>query len=504
MEGVYWALAVVAVPCALYYYFTRNFNHWKNKNVVTPKFVPFFGNLYESARRNKTLSEVLHGIYNEFPKEKVVGIYRMTTPCLLIRDLDVIKNVMIKDFDIFSDRGVEFSKDGLGANLFHANAETWRVLRSKFTPMFTTGKLRNMLHLMVERGDKFVDVVSRDTAKNQEQDVLSLLQNYFVATISACAFGLDLDTYSDQLKTLKKVDKAIFTNNYFSELDMMYPGILKTLNSSLFPTYVKEFFYKLVSDVMNERGNQPSNRKDFMDLILELKLQGDVQGPKRTEQDKQTHLEITDSVIAAQAFVFYAGGYETSSTTLSFLLYQLALNPHIQTKLQAEIDAVLAKHNGQMTYDALHEMEYLEKVFNETLRMYPVVDLLQRNAQERYTIPGTDVVVEKGQTVLVSAFGVQHDENIWPNPEVFDPERFAPENIGNRHPCAFMAFGVGPRNCIGMRFSKVSSRVCLVKLLSKFSVQPSKNTQLKMKYNTMRLVVSPDGGVLLNVVPRVK
>ncbi|KAJ2949665.1 hypothetical protein O0L34_g15591 [Tuta absoluta] len=106
---LYLSLAVTSILYFVYWYITRNFNFWKNRNVAFVEPVPFFGNIKESALKQKFIGEILQDIYAKFPKEKVVGIYTMTTPALLLRDPDIIKQVMIKDFDLFADRGVEFS-----------------------------------------------------------------------------------------------------------------------------------------------------------------------------------------------------------------------------------------------------------------------------------------------------------------------------------------------------------------------------------------------------------
>lgn len=446
----YLTLIAAAIPVLLYYYFTRTFSYWKKRNVKHPKPVPLFGNIMKSALNIRHYFKDIKEIYDQYPNEKLVGLYRMTTPCLLIRDLDIINQILIKDSDKFNDRGFAFSKEGLGTNLFHADGDTWKVLRNKFSPMFTSGKLRNMLHLMTDLGDKFADYVHKECLHQPEQEVRSIVERYFMANISACAFGLDLDIDSkDQIEQLQRLDKIMFAKTFFTELDMMFPGILLKTNLDLFPKKVTDFFNNIVKLINTQRNGKPTSRRDFMDLILEMKNEGELQSKKRADNDKVIQLEVSDSLISAQAFIFYSAGYETSTSSMACMLYLLAKHPEIQDKLHAEIEQILKKYNGEVTYDALNEMTYLKMVFSETLRMFAIADNIFRKASEDYPIPGTDVVVAKGQTVIVSGFGIHYDEKYYPNPEKFDPERFSLDKIRARHPCTSMAFGIGPRNCIG-------------------------------------------------------
>ncbi|CAK1594916.1 unnamed protein product [Parnassius mnemosyne] len=501
---IYILIALASIICYFwYYYLTRTFNYWKSRNVAGPKPVPLFGNLQESALRRKNIGVVFHEIYDAYPNEKVVGVFRMTTPCLLLRDLDVIKHVLIKDFDYFSDRGVSFSEKGLGNNLFHSDSDKWRVLRNRFTPIFTSGKLKNMVYLLSQRATKFIEFVDDICQKQKEHEVHSLIQKYTMATISACAFGLDVDTISDTHNSVfTKIDKIMFTPTYIDELDMMYPGVLRKLNIEPFPEEVQDFFEQLVKTVIDQRNGKPTNRKDFMDLILELREERKIQGPKRTEEENEMALELTDDIIAAQAFLFYAAGYETTACTMAFMLYALAKNPDVQNKVIAEVDRVLAKYDDKLSFEALNDLKYMEKVFYETLRFYPLVEPLQRNAKRDYKIPGMNVTVRKGQMVLISPLGIQHDEKYFPNPEKFDPERFSSENSSGRHICAYLSFGTGPRSCMGMRFAKLQALVCLAKFFSKFRVEASKRTLPAMRFVPRRFLVAAEGGIYLNIIPR--
>ncbi|XP_063534349.1 cytochrome P450 6B5-like [Cydia strobilella] len=494
-------LAVV-VSALLYYYFTRTFSYWEDRNVAGPKPIPFFGNLYKSATRNDTLSGVLKTIYESFPEEKVVGMFRMTTPTLIVRDLDILKNILVKDFDNFANRGVEFSKTGLGQNLFHSEGETWRGLRSRFSPIFTNSKMKNMMYLLNDRGDKFNDYVSEIIATTPEQDVHGMVQKYTMSTITACAFGLDIDTFHGDIEALKRIDKAIFIPKHTLEFDMLFPGALKKLNLSLFPAYISNFFKEIVETVTTERNGKPSNRKDFMDLILEMKNKKQIEVTKKDGDGEAHTIEITNSVIEAQAFIFYAAGYETSASTMGFLLYHLALDTEIQDRLRNEIDEYLKKHGGKIELDTLNELQYLDQVFSETLRMYPILGHLQRKAENDYKIPGLNVTIAKDLIVIASVWGIHHDEKYYPEPEKFDPERFTPENVADRHSFAYLPFGLGPRHCIGMRFARVQSYVCIIRLLSKFRLEAGKNTVRSFSNNPYRGVFAPNKPLYVTINPR--
>ncbi|KAJ8886076.1 hypothetical protein PR048_012282 [Dryococelus australis] len=167
-----------------------------------------------------------------------------------------------------------------------------------------------------------------------------------------------------------------------------------------------------------------------------------------TKDTVKTH-EFDDDVMASQCVIFFVAGFETSSTAMSFCLYELAKNPEVQDKLRQEIDIIIEHHDGIMTYDALHDMKYLDRVIDETLRKHPPASSVGRKCTKRYVIPGTETVVEEGTDVEVPIYGLHHDPKYFPDPEKFDPDRFTPENKNKRPQLCYLPFGDGPRICIG-------------------------------------------------------
>ncbi|XP_011631427.2 probable cytochrome P450 6a14, partial [Pogonomyrmex barbatus] len=210
--------------------------------------------------------------------------------------------------------------------------------------------------------------------------------------------------------------------------------------------------------------------------------------------------ELTDNLIASQAFVFFLAGFETSSTTMSNALYELALNPKIQDKLRAEIDECYAKHGERLTYDNIKQLDYLDKVFKETLRKYPPGSILMRQTTSNYTFEGTKISIPKGMRVWIPVYAIHRDPNIYPEPDVFDPERFDDEAVKSRHSMVYLPFGDGPRNCIGARFAVYQSKVGLIKILRNYKVETCEKTMKRYINDPKAFILSPIGGIHLKIV----
>ena len=125
---------------------------------------------------------------------------------------------------------------------------------------------------------------------------------------------------------------------------------------------------------------------------------------------------------------------------MTFCTYELALHQDIQDRLRAEIEEVLEKHDGEVTYDAIMEMKYLDMVFNETARKHPVIDNQLRRSTKDYKIPNTNLVIPADTQIIIPVIGINYDTKYYENPDEFDPERFTDENIKKRHPFAFIPF----------------------------------------------------------------
>lgn len=211
--------------------------------------------------------------------------------------------------------------------------------------------------------------------------------------------------------------------------------------------------------------------------------------------------KLTVEEVMAQVFIFFSGGFDTTSSATSFALFELAKNFDIQRKLQEDIDATLAKHNNEWTYDCIQDMKYLDQVFEETLRMYPSVPLLRRTTTKKYTIPDTNVTIDKGTSVIVSILSLQRNPLYFPNPDKFDPDRFTPDAKETRIPLTYFPFADGPRNCIGMRYAQLQAKMGLASILSKFNLELGPNQSTEIVFDKLRFF-GAEGGLHLKVSAR--
>lgn len=508
-------LLLPLVLVVLYYYTTRNHDYWEKRNVKSEKPIPVFGTLYRNFMAKESITETSVVLYKKYPNEPVVGLYRGTTPELVIRDLDIVRRILNVDFAYFHPRGLgrDPKLEPVFLNLFHVDGDTWKLLRQHLTSTFTTAKLKNMFPLVVQCAEKLQHVGEDNVNKGGDCDVRELMARFTTEFIGACGFGIQMDTINDEHSLFRDLGRKIFNrtwkNYVLVALYDLFPDFKSIAQKLLAETVLLDAISEIVKNIRKQRNNKPIGRNDFIDLLLELEGKGKIKGEsveKRNADGKpeQVEMEMDLTCMVAQVFVFFAAGFETSSSATSFMLHQLAYHPEEQRKIQADIDQVLAKYDNKLCYDSIAEMKSLNNGFKEAMRIFPSLGTLHRVCARKYTIPELGISLDPGVKIIIPVQAIQNDEKYFENPTEFIPDRFNDPNV-EKHKFSYLPFGEGPRQCIGARLGEMQSLAGLAAILHKFSVEPTANTKRHLEVSHgSNTVQSIKGGLPLKLTLRSK
>lgn len=429
MTATWYLIAGVLLVIAGYVKFL--FSYWERKKFAfLPPQIPF-GNLKDVVQQKLSFGEHIRKVYMQ-SKEPFMGLYMLFRPALLINDADLVKRVLISDFDHFVDRGTHFDEenDPVGANLFGMPGQQWKDMRAKLSPTFTSGKLKNMFPPIEDKTLLLKSFLNQVADTEDEVLLKKAMIRLNLSIIASVFFGFELDAFKDPQHEFNKMgdlflSPAIFRNKIAQFAVFVCPSLLKFLKMSALSPVVSKYILNLVNTVIEARKADPSLvRKDFIQTVMEMM--------ENAKQDDK--VKFTVESVAAQAFLFYTAGYETSAATSSYCMYELSKSPVWLANARAEVDAVMKKRDGKVLYEDLAELKVLDMCIKETMRMYPAVPFLNRECTKEYTIPGTDQVIPKGMPVFLPIYGLQMDPKHFPNPETFDPSRFEAENLKDGAP----------------------------------------------------------------------
>ncbi|GJQ68841.1 Cyp6a9 [Trypoxylus dichotomus] len=433
-------------------------------------------------------------------KQSYGGFYILSEPSFVPVAPDVVKNILQNDFQHFVDRGMYYNEkdDPLSAHLFSLEGSKWRNLRTKLTPTFTSGKMKSMMPIVVEITERLIKAIDKEPVKEgiEMKEYMARLTTDIIGSI---AFGIECNCIENPDAEFRSYAKILLAggSNATRILINTFPNLMKFLGVGVLPKEFSRFFIKAIKEIVDYRETNNIKRKDFLDLLLQLKNRGKIDDETSDEMDDKNRMTL--NTLLAQSFVFYLGGFETTSTTLSFLLYELCCNEDVQNKLREEVLNVLQRHDNKVTYEALTEMKYMDMVLNETLRKYPPLRILVRVCNQDYPIPNDGITIKKGTKVIIPVLSLHNDPEYYPNPKLFDPDRFTEENKGTRHPFTYLPFGEGPRVCIGMRFGIMQAKCALVHLLKNYKFKLNPQTSKPLKLSMTSGLTAVEGGIFVDV-----
>lgn len=358
-------ILVATIGLAIVYFYVKfqiSYRFWQQRNVpsLPPKFP--MGNVQDSIFEKKHFAFISQDLYKKLQPHAsdYAGIFFFNKPSLVVMTPEFAKIVLVRDFQYFVDRGVYYNKknDPLSGNLFFIEGDEWRSLRSKVSPTFTSGKMKTMFHMILHVGDELIkhmnSIISTDA--DGAINVREYLARFTTDVIGTCAFGLDCNSIVNPKSEFREMGKKMFNFTKLQSLKLFLSMLMRDQARALGVQFntneVIGFVMQLVQKTIRHRKDNNVIRNDFMQLMIDLHKENDA------DENKDG---LTIEEIAAQSFVFFFAGFETSSTTMTYALYELALNQNFQEQLRNEVSS---GDEEKFSYERIMGMSYLDQVIS--------------------------------------------------------------------------------------------------------------------------------------------
>lgn len=261
---------------ALYLYLNTVFSYWKNRNIPYLKPTFPFGNLGDLLTREKSMGGAYADIYKKLTGMEFGGVFLGHRPVLIIRDPDMIKNCLLKNFENFHGHGFVFDEksDPLTGNLFMLDGNKWKNLRTVLSPTFTSGKIKNMFAILVECGQGLKDFFDEHAKREDVVEMKDIVARFTTDVIASCAFGIQCNCLKDPNAEFRQWGRRIVEPSLMDKIvGMLYllvPSIPIFLKLPLTPRNVCDFFRKVVKETIEFRMKNKVERHDFMQLLIDL------------------------------------------------------------------------------------------------------------------------------------------------------------------------------------------------------------------------------------------
>jgi len=335
----------------------------------------------------------------------------------------------------------------LGDGLLISEGEFWRRQRRIAAPAFHSRRIADFVATMASCTQ---ETLTRWRTRTEPFDVAAEMMALTLNIIARTMFSTDV---SGDVATVRRL-MEIVAGLRLSMLDLLgFPDWLPRPRPANYRRAIAAF-ETLVARFLAERRSDEVDRGDLLSMLL-------------AARDPETGEGMSDRQLRNEILTIFLAGHETTSNALSWTWYLLAQNLEAEARLHDELDRVLG---GRMPTAAdLAALKWTRMVVEEAMRLYPPAHAIARMAIGEDRIGG--VRIPPRASISISIYVTHRNPNLWPDPERFDPERFAPAAVAQRHRFAYLPFGGGPRICIGNGFAIAEAQVILAAIAQRYRVR---------------------------------
>ncbi|EJY57626.1 AAEL017165-PA [Aedes aegypti] len=407
-------------------------------------------------------------------------------PLITISHPDLMQQVLTRN-DLYDKPFLyEFLRLGNGL-ITERSGERWLQTRKLLGPTFNTSMLTSFLSTMDARTMKMVSKLQSLADGHSEIDIYPFLLT--------CTLEIAISTTMGRMD-----DEMPGQQDYIRNLEMLNAIGTRIVNINLWLFYQFSKAYEV-----EERARKICY--DFTNKIIEQRRLELHSLPKDAAVDDEyikKRMNTLDQILTAQKSdgttfsntdliyqLFTIISADTSALTVSYTCLYLAMNPHIQDTVKSEMDQVFYSPDVEINLDTLKQLEYTEMAIKEALRICPTAPFAARQTSSEILLDG--ITVPKGEIIFIDLYNLHRHKEFWgPDPDRYDPERFRPEAVQQRHPFAFLPFSGGSRNCIGHRYAMNAMKIMLLRLLQNFEVRTNlKQEDFKFRFEITAKLEGP-------------
>ncbi|XP_046710651.1 cytochrome P450 4F3 [Silurus meridionalis] len=393
-----------------------------------------------------------------------------------------------------------FMRPWLGQGLLLSNGKQWSRQRRLLTPAFHFDILKSYIHIFNSSTNIMHEKWRRLLAEGKNDfDMFEHVSLMTLDSLLKCTFSYDShcqEKSSLYISAIFELSELVVKRQrcLLHHWEWLYKRSADGQRFHRACEIVHNFTAKVVqerrsqflSQEQTESSTHASRKRRAIDFIEVLLLSKDENGEGLSNEE-----------IKAQADTFMFAGHDTTASAISWVLFNLAMHQEYQDRCRSEINALLEDRNtDELVWEDLSNLTFTTMCIKESMRICPPVLALTRYYSQDINVPGGRILPE-GAIGLISVYGTHRNPDVWPNPEVFDPMRFDPDNQKQRSPYAYIPFSAGPRNCVGQNFAMAEIRVVLALTLRRFRVLPGS----RLPNRLYLLIMRAEGGLPLMLEP---
>ncbi len=372
--------------------------------------------------------------------------------------------------------GIGEARRLFGEGILLSNGDRWRRDRRIVAPLFTKKRISSYVGGMAAAAERLAADWSE--ADGGRVDLTEAGTYYALDVLGRSVFGGDVESTAPVLRATVPVLNEYAARRILSPVRL--PAWVPTPANRRAERARRALWGQVDGLIAQRRAASPNGEGAVGDDLLTLLL---------TARDPEDGSALDDDAVRDQALILLLGGHETTGTTMALALHLLGRHADVQQRVRDEVAAVVGKR--PVGVDDLARLTFTAQVLDETMRLYPPGHTLVRHAHEATTLDGQDV--PPGHLVAVSVWGVHHNPDVWPDPDRFDPDRFATEARRYDH----LPFGGGPRGCIGQHMATAELLVAVATLVRSFRLK----TEIDHVPLDVGLALRPSGTLPCQVTP---